>query len=635
MKKLLIALVFSLLTLTPCFAQQGTHSRRFTIAGPDSAINLTNTAIAWHQISWNVTGTASVCTVALDTSSNGTTWSAGGAITGQTCTTTGSSSVVNVSANYVRINMTALTLSTGGSVTVTWDGWVSNPASGGGGTLTSVVSTLPIVVTPDPITSTGAISCPTCVTTLVTPGSPVNSVQFNNAGGFGGSSLFTFNPATPQVDINNTSTTSSLGNFSIRGIGQGSFAGGTVMQSISTENNNPYHLVYLNKAAPAGAYAASFFSSSAIFNLNISDGGVNFGSFQASPTANGSGVISSGTANMFDFIAASDGTSPGNYSLGGNTTPFPVVSNTVNLMGPSTATFTGYALQYPSTGPTTATPLLSCITPVSSVSACSFVAPPTGTIGGSIAAGQVAVGSGANTIVGSSLLTWSNGISLLGITAPGGGANPDLIFTSFVGPNVTIGTDNTGVFDILGSTGYSAVFTAGGLNLTSASSSGTGVVLGLNGSTGTATLGAATAAGTPNRVNLPIATGAVGTFLRTDGGNPQQTSWVAQNITATNCSSSASPAVCVSATAGTVALPTNAVSSSVQVNTTAVTANSEIFVQSDDTLGTKLGVTCNSTIATLVGGLTISARVAGASFTIANNVAIITNPLCVSYHIIN
>lgn len=105
--------------------------------------------------------------------------------------------------------------------------------------------------------------------------------------------------------------------------------------------------------------------------------------------------------------------------------------------------------------------------------------------------------------------------------------------------------------------------------------------------------------------------------------------------TGTNCSSSASPAVCGSSAAGSVALPTNAVSSSIQVNTTAVTANSQIFAFTDDTLGTKLGVTCNSTVATLVGGLTISARTAGTSFTIANNVAVVTNPLCVSYLIVN
>lgn len=105
--------------------------------------------------------------------------------------------------------------------------------------------------------------------------------------------------------------------------------------------------------------------------------------------------------------------------------------------------------------------------------------------------------------------------------------------------------------------------------------------------------------------------------------------------TTTNCSSSASPAVCAAAPAGSVALPTNAVSSSIVVNTTAVTANSQILVTTDDTLGTKLGVTCNSTVATLVGGLTISARTAGTSFTISNNVAIVTNPLCVSYVIFN
>ena len=126
---------------------------------------------------------------------------------------------------------------------------------------------------------------------------------------------------------------------------------------------------------------------------------------------------------------------------------------------------------------------------------------------------------------------------------------------------------------------------------------------------------------------IGVGTGAVGNV----GGSLES----AKYLTGTNCSSSASPAVCGSAAAGSAALPTNAVSSSIVVNTTAVTANSQIFVQSDDTLSTKLGVTCNSTVATLVGGLTISARTAGTSFTIANNVAVVTNPLCVNYWIVN
>lgn len=118
-------------------------------------------------------------------------------------------------------------------------------------------------------------------------------------------------------------------------------------------------------------------------------------------------------------------------------------------------------------------------------------------------------------------------------------------------------------------------------------------------------------------------------------GDTSGTIDAAKYLTSTNCSSSASPAVCGSASAGNAALPTNAVSSSIQINTTAVTANSQIFYATDDTLGTKLGVTCNSTVATLVGGLTVSARNAGVSFTISNNVAVVTNPLCISYHIIN
>jgi len=42
---------------------------------------------------------------------------------------------------------------------------------------------------------------------------------------------------------------------------------------------------------------------------------------------------------------------------------------------------------------------------------------------------------------------------------------------------------------------------------------------------GSATIGAAAVAGTPNQINLPTATGTSGQFLKTDGGNPQQTSW--------------------------------------------------------------------------------------------------------------
>jgi hypothetical protein len=99
--------------------------------------------------------------------------------------------------------------------------------------------------------------------------------------------------------------------------------------------------------------------------------------------------------------------------------------------------------------------------------------------------------------------------------------------------------------------------------------------------------------------------------------------------TAINCSSAASPAVCTSAAAGSVVVA--AAATSVVVNTSAVTANSQIFVFYSSALGTKLGVTCNTTIPALYGE---TARTPGTSFTLGAT-ASITNPACFSFFIVN
>jgi hypothetical protein len=103
----------------------------------------------------------------------------------------------------------------------------------------------------------------------------------------------------------------------------------------------------------------------------------------------------------------------------------------------------------------------------------------------------------------------------------------------------------------------------------------------------------------------------------------------AKYATATNCTSAASPAVCGSAAAGTVVIA--AAATTVVVDTTAVTANSEIFIQYDSSLGTKLSVTCNTTVALPA----ITARTGGTSFTITVPAAPAVNPACYSYHIVN
>ena len=104
-------------------------------------------------------------------------------------------------------------------------------------------------------------------------------------------------------------------------------------------------------------------------------------------------------------------------------------------------------------------------------------------------------------------------------------------------------------------------------------------------------------------------------------------------FTVTNCSSAASPAVCGSSPSGSVAMPTGATPTLV-IDTTAVTANSQIQLTVDESLGTKLSVTCNTTLATLVNPV-VTARSAGVSFTITMNSTLVTNPACISYTIIN
>lgn len=99
--------------------------------------------------------------------------------------------------------------------------------------------------------------------------------------------------------------------------------------------------------------------------------------------------------------------------------------------------------------------------------------------------------------------------------------------------------------------------------------------------------------------------------------------------TATNCTDSAGDAACGAAAAGSVVI--DAADTTTVVSTTAVTADSQIIVIFDSSLGTRLGVTCNATAALP----TVSARSAGVSFTLTTAVAPVTNPACYSFMVLN
>lgn len=104
-------------------------------------------------------------------------------------------------------------------------------------------------------------------------------------------------------------------------------------------------------------------------------------------------------------------------------------------------------------------------------------------------------------------------------------------------------------------------------------------------------------------------------------------------LSATNCSSSASPAVCGSAAAGSFTVAASATTE--VVDTSAVTLNSQIFVQEDSSLGTKLGVTCNTGDTIAVDAPKVTARSAATSFTVTVTGTVTTNPACYSYFIVN
>lgn len=95
-----------------------------------------------------------------------------------------------------------------------------------------------------------------------------------------------------------------------------------------------------------------------------------------------------------------------------------------------------------------------------------------------------------------------------------------------------------------------------------------------------------------------------------------------------DCVSKVSPAVCVNYLTGSVVVAASA--TTVVVNDSSVASGTHVILQEDASLGSTLGVTCNTTPATAPP--TVSARVVGTSFTILTT-APTTNPRCFSFHI--
>jgi hypothetical protein len=237
-----------------------------------------------------------------------------------------------------------------------------------------------------------------------------------------------------------------------------------------------------------------------------------------------------------------------------------------------------------------------------------------------------------SVVSGNNCTTW--------VSAGGGGLPTGLTFAS---PTLTVSSagNGNGCLALSGTTSGAATFCAPAV----AGTTTNGVTMSNNllAPNGTTSLPAYSFANSTTSGLLwngstawQLITSTVGTMFGTSTGVTAQLPFTAPTYsTATNCASAASPAVCGSAAAGSVAVPTGA-TPTLQINTTAVTANSQITltVTEAPTTGTRLGVTCNTTLSTLVNPVE-TLRVAGASFTIQMNSTLAVNPACVHYLIVN
>jgi hypothetical protein len=206
-----------------------------------------------------------------------------------------------------------------------------------------------------------------------------------------------------------------------------------------------------------------------------------------------------------------------------------------------------------------------------------------GTIAGSIAVNQVAFGSGANTIAGDPNFTWNSSTGLYQLQSlagpffqlgPGvaGGAAGITMSSGLFSSSMTIypGSSPGNIGVDIGLGGGNNIFWISSGKGNWQYNSGNGISSWFGTTSGSAGLGVAAIAGTPNSILLPITTGTVGQVLTTDGGNPQQTSWTTVGGGGVSLIASGN------ATLSVTAIPANTAQTVVTVAATGVLATDSI-----------------------------------------------------------
>lgn len=91
-----------------------------------AVLNVIGSGTLIYQLTWNVTGTLSACSIRVDSSVDAITWNVGDVISAQTCTSNGTAISVQRPVNYIRINPNS-TITGSGSLTTIVTGYLNSP----------------------------------------------------------------------------------------------------------------------------------------------------------------------------------------------------------------------------------------------------------------------------------------------------------------------------------------------------------------------------------------------------------------------------------------------------------------------------------------------------------------------------
>jgi len=124
MRRLIVSILSALVFANVAFAQKMVSEySNDSFSTPGIGKTIRARGVLYHSLTWSQSGDLLTCTIKLEKSANGTTWS--DLIAAADCTAAASGILVADNSSYVRANVTGVT--GGGSITPQWKGYSGEP----------------------------------------------------------------------------------------------------------------------------------------------------------------------------------------------------------------------------------------------------------------------------------------------------------------------------------------------------------------------------------------------------------------------------------------------------------------------------------------------------------------------------